>query len=182
MKISRGFFTRDAENVARDLLGTIIFRRTSQNLMKGKIVETEAYLGETDPASWARYGKRKSNILMWGEAGKILVKNVHKHLMLNFVTGKIGSPQAVLIRAIEPLGFEGKCSGPGLLTEKFKILKSFNGKFIDSLQNLWLEKWEKAFEIEESRRIGVVKDLNKKLRFFIKGNKRVSKNGRRHNQ
>jgi len=56
-KIGLRFFERDARIVAKDLLGKIIVRKFRKKFLKGKIVETEAYFGKSDPASWARYGK-----------------------------------------------------------------------------------------------------------------------------
>src|SRR3989338_446874 len=178
-KIHRSFFSKDAEIVAKNLIGKILVRKINNKEMKAIIIETEAYYDEKDPSSWARFGKRRDNIHMWNEAGIILVKNVHKYLMLNFVTGKKGIAEAVLIRAGKPLNFEAKTSGPGLLTSALKIDKTFNGKFIDSLNDFWIEEnnlknnlnekneKNKTFEIKTSKRIGVKKDLDKNLRFML---------------
>ncbi len=143
--------------------------------MKARIVEDEAYFDESDPASWARFGKRKDNVAMWMKPGIILVKNVHKHFMLNFVTETEGKAGAVLIRALEPMNFNARCSGPGLLTAVLKIDKGFNGK--EFSKELYLEDSDDEFEIGKSFRIGVSKDLRKQLRFYIKGNGFIS---RRH--
>ena len=174
-KLRRGFFSRDAGLVAKELVGKIIVRTIRGKILRGRIVETEAYFSESDPASWARLGKRKSNIHMWGEPGAILIKNVHMHLMLNFVTGKKGKAQAVLIRALEPLNFEGNSSGPGLLTNSLLINKSFNGKSICELENFFIEDSPRNFEICRSLRFGVKNDLKEPFRFYMKGNKFVSK-------
>lgn len=175
-KLNKKFFSRPADVVARTLLGKILCRKINGKILKAKIVETEAYFGEEDPASWARFGKRKDNFLMWDESGKILIKNVHKHLMLNFVTGKKGKASAVLVRALSPLNFEGRCSGPGLLTKCLEIDKNFNGKNIFNNKKLRIEKNTKKEKLNIFRdfRIGVKKDLPKKLRFYIKGNEWVS--------
>ena len=172
-KLKGPFFGRPANIVARELLGKVIVRKLGASTLKAKIVEDEAYFGKDDPASWARFGKRKDNAAMWEKPGTILVKNVHRHFMLNFVTGKEGEPEAVLIRALEPLNFSGRCSGPGLLTKALGISKSFNGKKFSG--GLYVADGGNAdFETGESFRTGVKKDLESPLRFYIKGNKFVS--------
>ncbi len=162
-KLNQCFFNQNAEIVARELLGKILVRKMGRKELRGKIIETEAYFDEKDPASWARFGKRKDNFLMWEQGGKILVKNVHKYCMLNFVTGYKGKAEAVLIRKLEPLNFCARCGGPGLLTKSLEIDKCFNGKELCS--ELWVEEGEKG-EVKEGFRIGVKNDLKIPLRFF----------------
>ncbi|KHO55585.1 MAG: DNA-3-methyladenine glycosylase [archaeon GW2011_AR19] len=177
MGLSKKFFSKPADFVAKFLLGKVLCREMGKRILKARIVETEAYFGEDDPASWARYGKRKSNILMWDFPGKILIKNVHKYKMLNFITGKKGEASAILIRALEPLNFRARCSGPGLITECLKINKAFNGQEIIKNKKIWIEESNKKEKLEIFRdfRVGVKNDLKKKLRFYIKGNKYVSR-------
>ncbi len=177
-KLGFEFFSRDANVVARDLLGKVLVRRVDGGIKRFRVVETEAYFGEDDPASWARFGKRKDNLGMWGKPGDILVKNVHSYLMLNFVTGVEGEASAVLIRALEPLGFEAKCSGPGLLSLVLGIDKSFNGKNVFSLKEFWVEDSDLDFEVGRGFRVGVSEDLDERHRHFIKGNKCVRGNGK----
>ncbi|PIN89174.1 hypothetical protein COU57_06490 [Candidatus Pacearchaeota archaeon CG10_big_fil_rev_8_21_14_0_10_32_14] len=169
--LSKTFFSRNPKIVAKDLIGKVIERKIGKNILKAIIIETEAYFDENDPASWARYGKRKDNIEMWNEAGTILVKNVHKHLMLNFVTGKEGEASAVLIRGVKPINFDGRTHGPGLLTSALKIDKGFNGKSI--LDHKEIKIVDDGFrfkdeEIKTSKRIGVKKDLDTENRFYVK--------------
>ena len=179
-KLKESFFSRLPEKVAKDLIGKILYVKKRKGFLKSRIVETEAYFGEEDPASWARFGKRKDNLNMWAKPGTILIKNVHKHLMLNFVTGKESEPSAVLIRAIEPINFIGRTSGPGLLTKELGIKKEMNGENIFG-GKIFLAKEEnlKKLEIGKSKRIGVKKDLNVPLRFYLLNNNFVSKNGKR---
>ena len=174
------FFERSSDLAAKELLGKIIIRKLDGKILKARIVEDEAYFDEKDPASWARFGLRKDNAAMWDSPGTILVKNVHKHFMLNFVTDSEGKAGAVLIRAVEPLNFDARCSGPGLLTAALRIDKSFNGKkFSDEF---FVENSDGEFEVDKSFRIGVKNDLKRQLRFYIKGNKFVSKgNGQKRN-
>jgi len=179
--INRGFFNNSPEIVAKNLLGKILVRKfSSKQSLKFRIVETEAYFGENDPASWARFGKRKDNLHMWSAPGTILIKNVHMYNMLNFVTDAENVASAVLIRALEPLDSELRCCGPGLLTKSLQIDKSFNGKNIFNCENFSIQDSTQKFEIESSKRVGVVGDLNKNLRFFIKGNNFASGNARRN--
>ncbi len=175
LKIDKKFFERRADVVAKELLGKILVRKINGKEFRGKIVETEAYFGEDDPASRASRGKNKISEMMWEGAGRILVYNVHMYKMLNFVTDKKGIPSAVLIRAIEPLNFDLRCCGPGLLTSALKIDKLIHGKNIFDLEDLNLENSEEDFEVVESFRIGVTKDLEKPMRFYIKGSQFISR-------
>ncbi len=176
-KITREFFNRKADIVARDLLGKVLVRKINGKIYKGKIVETEAYFSEEDPASRASKGKTKISEMMWESPGKILIYNVHMYKMFNFVTDKKGKASAVLIRAIEPLNFSERCSGPGLLTSSLGINKEdFHGKDLFEIDEIKLEfSQEKNFQIQEAYRVGVTKDLPEKYRFYIKGNKFISR-------
>lgn len=178
--LTQKFFNRPADIVARDLIGKIIVHRIGKKIFRARIVEDEAYFDENDPASWARLGRRKDNFAMWLCAGTILIKNVHKHLMLNFVTGPAGKAEAVLIRALEPLNFEGRCSGPGLLTKEIHIERKLNGSSLSELKNFWVEDAPGKFNVIRSSRVGVKKDLNIPLRFYINGNENVSRKRRTH--
>jgi DNA-3-methyladenine glycosylase len=174
--MNKRFFERDASEVAKDLLGCIFIRKIDGKELRAMIVETEAYYGSEDPASRAcKNGDLRETMMM--EPGTILVYGVHNNWLVNFVTGKKGVAAAVLIRAIEPLNFDGRGNGPGLLTQALKIDKGFHKKNVldnDELRIL-LRKGKMDPKIVESFRIGVTKDLPKKLRFYIKGNKNVSR-------
>ncbi len=173
MKYGKDFFSRDAVEVARELLGKILV----VNGKKVKIVETEAYYDENDPASRACKNGTLRKVML-AEAGTILVYGIHNSWLINFVTGKKGKAEAVLIRAVEPLNFNAKCSGPGLLTRALGIDKSFHEKSLfDANNKLWVEddKIIKDFEIIAKNRIGVKKDLPIPLRFYIKDNEFISR-------
>jgi DNA-3-methyladenine glycosylase len=180
MKIlKRNFYERDSAEVAKDLLGKILIRKLGRKILSGKIVETEAYYGKRDPASRAYSGRPKYCVkLLYDKPGKALVYNVHNNWLFNIVAHEKGKAGAVLIRALEPLeGIERmKSNGPGKLTKALQITKELNGIDVTSKKSeiLILNSKEK-FEICSSHRIGVTKDLRKKLRFFIKGNKFVSR-------
>ncbi|MCX6711495.1 MAG: DNA-3-methyladenine glycosylase [Candidatus Woesearchaeota archaeon] len=174
MKLNKTFFLRDAEQVARDLLGKILVRKINNKILKAKIVETEAYYDENDPASRARQNGDLRET-MKDKEGTILVYGVHNNWLINFVTNKKGKAEAVLLRALEPLNFKGKTNGPGLLTKALKIDKNLHKKNIYDNKELWIEDNKEDFEIENTFRIGVKRDLPKKLRFYIKGNKFISR-------
>ncbi len=169
--MDKEFFVRDAEIVAKELLGKVI----CINGKKAKIVETEAYFGSEDPASRARQnGDLRRTMLM--DAGTVLVYGVHNNWLINFVTGEKGKASAVLIRAVEPLNFKGKGNGPGLLTKALGIDKKFHKKHIFNDKGyLDLRDRKKDFEIVKSFRIGVKNDLDRKLRFYVKDNEFVSR-------
>ncbi|MEM4182153.1 MAG: DNA-3-methyladenine glycosylase [Candidatus Pacearchaeota archaeon] len=165
---------KEAKSSAKFLLGKIICRKIGNKVLRAKIVETEAYFDDKDPASRAcQNGDLKKTMEM--KAGTILVYGVHNNWLLNIVTGEEGRAEAVLIRAVEPLNFEGKTNGPGLLTKALKIDKKFHKKNIFECDDFWIENCDERFEICDSFRIGVKKDLQEKLRFYIKENKFVSK-------
>jgi DNA-3-methyladenine glycosylase len=174
--MKQDFFCRDASIVAKEILGKILVRKIGPKILKAKIVETEAYFDEKDPASRAvQKGDLRETMLM--EPGTILVYGVHNNWLLNIVTNIKGKAEAILIRALEPINFNTKTSGPGLLTKALKIDKSLHKENIFSSKKIWLEesKNQENFEIVEGFRIGVKKDLPIKLRYYIKNNKFVSK-------
>jgi len=167
-------FNQNAERVARSLLGSVVVRTIGNNKLVARIVETEAYFGSEDPASRAcQNGDLRATMKM--NAGTILVYGVHNNWLLNIVTGKKGKAEAVLIRAVEPLNFSGRCSGPGLLTGALKIDKNFHKKNILKNKELKILRKNQDFEIKKSFRIGVREDLSRPLRFYIKDNKFVSR-------
>jgi DNA-3-methyladenine glycosylase len=187
--LSEEFFERDPEIVAKELLGKKLIRRCNENFLEGIIVETEAYYGLEDPASRAFNGKKKYNQFMWSKPGKVFIYNVHKYWMFNVVAHESNQIGADLIRAIEPTnGMEimkthrpikkeiDLTNGPGKLTMALKIDKSLNGVFVTSHKSeIMVINNQMEFKIGQSHRIGVKKDLERKLRFFIKENRFVSK-------
>jgi DNA-3-methyladenine glycosylase len=187
--LPREFYERDPETVAKELLGKRLTRKSGKNLLKGIIVEAEAYYGLNDPASRAYHGMKKYNKPMWNEPGTAFIYNVHKYWMFNIVAHKPNNIGAVLIRAIEPTkGIEimkknrpakklfDLANGPGKLTMALKINKDLNGIPVTSCESkITIANNKMKLEIGSSYRIGVRKDLERKLRFFIKGNKFVSK-------
>lgn len=187
MKLTREFYSRDTKEVAKEILGKIIVHNTEQGILKGKIVEVEAYLGLDDPGAigFRRVKSIPQALLM--PAGYTFVYFTYgNHWMLN-VNAKAGKLGAVLIRALEPLegieimkknrgvnDTENLTNGPGKLTKAFGIDKRHDGLDLTG-DELFIQDSNERVEVVKSTRIGISKAKNKLLRFFIKDNKFVSK-------
>jgi len=148
------FYNRPTLTVARELLGATLVRVEDGVRIAGMIVETEAYVGESDLGCHAKAGKTPRTEVMFGQAGRAYVYFTYgMHWMLNAVTEAEGFPAAVLIRAIQPLeGLDiiasrrGKqprtrwTDGPAKLAQALGIDKSFNGvDLCNSASGLWIE-------------------------------------------
>jgi len=193
-KLDRQFYRRDAEEVAEDLLGKRLVRISPRDKTIGKIVETEAYLGEEDPASHSYRGnKTERTEVMFGPAGHAYVYMIYgMYYCFNTVTGTEGEPEGVFVRALEPLkgiklmeerrGVNDRSeltNGPGKLCMAMDIDKRLNGEDLCGNRLFIVEsEGSENFDIERARRVnidyaGEAKEW--KLRFFIKGNPNVSK-------
>ncbi len=168
--LSKGFFVRDSRIVARELLG----KKINVNGREAFIVETEAYT-VNDPGSHAFKGRTKRNELMYAEGGCLYVYLCYgMYDLMNIVTDKEGVPSAVLIRAVEPVNFNGRTNGPGLLTKALGINRLDNGRSVLS-DNLFLDDGFKPVSVIQTTRIGLRSGGDLPYRFYIKGNKFVSK-------
>ncbi len=154
-RLGRKFFTRDALLVSKELLGKYLFRKIRGKIIAGKIVETEAYIGPEDKASHAFGGKRtarnEAEYLVGGHVYIYLVYGMH--WQLNISTGKEGSPECVLIRALEPV------YGPGRLCRWLELDKSFYAEDLTKSKRLWLAapsgRASPRLKIWAGRRIGI---------------------------
>jgi DNA-3-methyladenine glycosylase len=145
------FFDRDAEIVARELIGCRLIRRRNNKLHEHKITETEAYLGPHDFACHSSKGRTKRTEVMFGPPGTLYIYLVYGlHWMLNVVTGPIGYPAAVLIRGVDAL------AGPGRLTKSMGITGALNGRAATEAVGVWFvgSDGERA-RVLRTARIGV---------------------------
>src|SRR5438046_8915039 len=104
MVLPRSFYARPTLTVARALLGKVLVHRAPAGVAAGMIVETEAYIGEDDPACHAAPGPTARNEPLYGPPGIAYVYlNYGIHYLVNVVTEAEHAPAAVLIRALAPL-------------------------------------------------------------------------------
>jgi DNA-3-methyladenine glycosylase len=194
--LPRSFYLRPTLQVARDLLGKRVVRKIGSRLLTGKIVEVEAY-GKGDPASHAYHGRTQRNDVMFWEGGYLYVYFTYgMHFCANVVTGNEGIGEAVLIRAVEPItGIEimtrnrfpdlqshnlkslfTLTNGPAKFCQAFDIVRKENGSdLLDGEIIIIDNKRVPSSSIARSARIGIRNGLEKKWRFFIKGNSWVSR-------
>ena len=188
--LARDFYERDPVEVARELIGKHLVRRTSPGLCSGVIVETEAYLAADDPASHSYRGKTRKNSTMFGRAGLLYVYPIHGRHCLNAVTESRGIASAVLIRAVMPShGIElmrerRQCRpldlarGPARLCEAFAVDRRLDGWDLTRGTRIWIEQPDDAVVIDQqivvSPRIGVTSGHGLELRFFLKDSPYVS--------
>ena len=187
MPLGKRFFAQPTVELAKALLGKYLV----YGELKGKIVETEAYLYKDDPACHASRGMTPRNKPMFGPAGTLYVYFIYgMHYCMNVVSGKVGEGEAILIRAVEPISgldcmrerrgkdhratIESLCNGPGKLTQAFGITKEHNNVSLLTGELRIRDSREKPV-IESSRRIGLTVGKDLKLRFFIQGNRFVSR-------
>jgi DNA-3-methyladenine glycosylase len=105
VKLPRRFYNRPTLDVARDLIGKVLVHDRNGAVTSGVIVEVEAYIGESDPACHAAPGPTNRNAPLYGPPGfSYVYLNYGIHALVNVVTEPEGSPAAVLIRALDPLG------------------------------------------------------------------------------
>jgi DNA-3-methyladenine glycosylase len=199
--LSRSFYFQPTLQVARKLLGKYFIHRIDKNLLIGKIVEVEAYRGN-DPASHSFRGKTIRNSVMFCEGGHLYVYFTYgMHFCANIVTGPKGIGEAVLIRAVEPLvGIEmmklnrygsnksinlqslnhkillNLTNGPAKFCKAFGLARQENGlDLLDSEISITAGEPIPSKLIKRSTRIGIQQGVEKRWRFFIKGNPWVSK-------
>ncbi len=185
------FYDRPTERVARELLGRILECRVGRVTCRGRIVETEAYLGEDDPACHAAAGRTARTEVMYAAPGTAYVYFVYgMHWCANAVTRREGLASAVLIRAVEPLqGIEAMrrrrpaaardtdlTSGPGRLCQAMGISgpRHHGRSLITSALRILDAAPVARREIATTPRIGVNVAADWPLRFLLRGNPYVS--------
>jgi len=190
------FFNRDPRRVSRDLLGKVLVRRHGRELLAGRIVEVEAYLGTGDPAAHAAAGRTVRNDVLFGPPGHAYVYFIYgNHYCLNVSCLPDGVPGCALIRALEPVGgieemahargvsvqraadLRKLTSGPGRLAEAFGITRERdNGKNLTSAgSDLWIgDDGYCVRRVLITKRVGIRKAAEMRLRYVIAGNEFVS--------
>lgn len=202
MIINKEFYNRSAVDVAKDLLGKVLVREVDGKILKGKIVETEAYIGESDKACHAYNGRRtKRTEPLYGEGGISYIYFIYGlYHCLNVVTREENVAEAVLIRALEPLNefdyisqirykkdfneltktqIKNLANGPSKLCLEYLIDKNLNEYKLYEKGEIYIEEHESEdFEIVETKRIGIDYSEEAKdflWRFYIKNNNFISK-------
>ena len=196
-RLPRRFYDRETLTVAADLIGKVLVHRTKAGVAAGAIVETEAYIGESDPACHAAPGPTRRNEPLYGPPGVAYVYlNYGMHYLVNAVTESQGSPAAVLIRALEPLDgialmqkrrAAGRaavpvawlCRGPGNLTKALGISLAQN-RLALTVPPLSIEDWGVSpGRLTWGPRIGIRVGTDRPWRCWLAGHECVS--GRRTN-
>jgi len=183
---SEEFFNQDAISLAKDLIGKHITRTIDGHELTGKIVETEAYMGIDDRASHTYRGKKtKRTEILYGEGGFAYVYTIYGiYQCLNIVANHESIPQAVFIRALEPIvGLENMreyrkteiskiknlTNGPSKLCQSLRIDKQLYGYDLKNGGELYINNSNEKISIASSPRINIDysgPDKSKPWRFF----------------
>lgn len=203
MRLKRDFYARDTAIVAKELLGKILVYNDGENIYRGKIVETEAYINQDDDAAHFNKGLTDRTRIMDKIGGHLYIYTIYGiYECMNIVGEEEGVHGGSLIRGIEPLGEIEKMyqnrykkqynnpkkreiinltNGPAKLVMAFGIRKKeFYGADLVNDPRIWLENGDhiKSEDIVETTRINIdyaEKAKDYLLRFYIKDNPFVSK-------
>lgn len=192
--LPRSFFEAAPELAARSLLGKILAHRVGNEILAGRIVETEAYLGADDAAAHAASGPTARNLVLFGPAGHAYVYGIYGlHSCMNVSCLQAGDAGCVLLRALEPVAGTRAmranralapgaslalvASGPGKLCQALGIARpTHNGMDLtrsDSPLAIY-DDGHACKEITVAKRIGIRKAAELPLRFFLTGHCCVS--------
>ena len=194
--LSQSWFERSALEVAPDLIGCTLVRRFADGrMLRGTIVETEAY-EEGDPACHAYRKKTKRNWIMFGPAGYVYVYLIYgMYYCLNFITDRDEFASAVLIRAlameeVDPALLKPKelksrerpdriAAGPGKLCRVMEIDLDLYGTSLEEGSALWVEgrslMSNSPIKLIQTTRIGLTQGVDLPWRWYLKDCKAVSK-------
>ena len=194
--LAREFYLDPPDQVARKLLGKLLVRAGSGagELLVGRIVEVEAYFGESDPAAHSFAGKTARNAVLFGPPGHAYVYFVYgMHFCLNVSCEAEGRAGCVLFRALEPIaGLEAMVTARGLPAGRAAVLTSGPGRLCQAFgvtrvrdNGADLTAPESELQIQDdgfvandilvTPRIGITKDASRPARFLLAGNPFVSK-------
>jgi len=187
------FYSCSTLKILEDLIRMVLVRKSEDGLTSGIIVETEAYRGEDDPASFAFRGKTKRSEMLYGPPGRAFVYLTYgMHYLLNVITERENLPAAILIRALEPRegislmkkrrkteSLLNLCSGPAKICQAFGIDLSLNGVSLSSSRSpLFIkggdrgEKGKKELILRP--RIGIREGKERLWRVYLKGSPFIS--------
>lgn len=189
--LPRGYYARETEVVAREMLGTVLECDTPAGRASGIIVETEAYLGEHDEACHAIVGRTARTAPLYGPPGTSYVYFIYgMYWCFNAVTRDEGLPSAVLVRALEPLEgipLMGKrrphartlrdlTNGPGKLCTALGIIGSMNAKPLQQ-KPIVVREGERVTDadVRVTTRIGITRAADWPMRFVVDRNPFVSR-------
>lgn len=196
MRFEREYFLRDALEVGPEILGHYLVRKIDDKLVKTIITEVEAYVGPDDKGAHTYNNKRTPRTEpMFSKGGYAYVYLIYgMYNCINIVCQQEGKPEALLIRAVEPVNevdilfnnrkpiknIHNLSNGPGKLCSALQIDRSFSGYDLIKGEELYLEINENKSEVEiaYAKRIGIdyAEEYKDKLwRFYIKNNKFISK-------
>jgi DNA-3-methyladenine glycosylase len=189
-RLRRSFFARPSFEVAPELLGCLLVRRTPRGRLVARITETEAY-EQRDPASHSYRGRTARNEVMFGPPGHLYVYFTYgMHFCMNVVTGCDGEGSAVLLRAAEPIaGLRTMarrrgtadcrllCSGPARLCQAFGVGRRENGLDLVRGGEIFLVagRGAPASRIRATRRVGIRDGVDRPWRFLVDGDPFVSR-------
>jgi DNA-3-methyladenine glycosylase len=173
-RLDKEYYTLDAVSLAQRLIGKLLCRKIEDKVIKKRITETEAYLGESDTACHAHKGKTKRTSVMYKQGGVSYIYLCYgMYNMLNVVSGEKDSPQAVLIRGIE--GY----NGPGKLTKYLNITRELNDVDLTSSNDIWIEDDNVLLKYTKTPRIGISyaekKDRERLWRFVVEKDDKKTK-------
>jgi DNA-3-methyladenine glycosylase len=186
--LSRAELPVDTVLLARYLIGKLLVRQIAKGVAGGRIVETEAYV-IGDAAGHAYRGMTPRNRTLFLERGHAYVYLAYgTSYMLNVSSEMTGIGAGVLIRALEPRDgiptmqrnrqierLRDLARGPGRLTAALQVDRRFDGLDLCREGPLWLARCDhEPGEIGQSIRIGIARDANRLLRFYLRGSPFVS--------
>ena len=177
--LPRSYYDRGPDEVAPDLLGMLLVRKSAGRLLIGRIVETEAYLPANDPAAHSFKGKTARTVSLYKEGGHAYVHRMRQYCLLDIVTGSPDEAGSVLIRAIEPIegmkeSIDNLADGPGKVCLALGITHSLDGiDMTKSSGKLFVVEGNKGLRdqdrIVSSPRVGISKAKHLELRFRLLG-------------
>jgi DNA-3-methyladenine glycosylase len=174
--LPRSFYLDAPDMVAQKLLGKLLVRGAKV----GRIVEVEAYFGESDPASHSFPGKTARNAVLFGPPGHAYVYFIYgMHYCLNVSCEPEGRAGGVLFRALEPIcGLKLSASGPGRLCKAFGITRSRDNGVDFTSRSSDLQIQDDGYSADDiliTPRIGITKEASRPARYLLAGNPYVSK-------